>query len=87
MKEQDLIDLGFQKNYVSEEESGDIAFHYYTLDFDNLCLISNSDDMAEKDGGWSVEIFDYQSIRISNVEDLKTLIDIFKRNINYGEVS
>jgi hypothetical protein len=80
MKEQDLIDLGFIKNDVSAEESGDISFYYYTYDItDELCLISSDDGEAKKDG-WSVEMFDYDGIKFTNVEDLKTLIDVIERN-------
>ena len=81
MREEFLIQLGFQRNDVSAEESGDYAFYYYTMDFGHLCLITNSDDEAITDLGWSVEIFDYQSLQFTNEEDLKNLVDIFKRNI------
>ena len=81
MREEILIELGFERNDVSAEESGDFAFHYYTMDFGDLCLISNSDDKAITDLGWSVEIFDYQSLQFTNEDDLKNLVDIFKRNI------
>ena len=33
MKEQDLVDLGFERIDISAEESGDEAFYYYTYDF------------------------------------------------------
>lgn len=81
MREEFLIELGFERHDVSAEESGDFAFYYYTMDFGDLCLISNSDDKAITDLGWSVEIFDYQSLQFTNEEDLKNLVDIFKRNI------
>lgn len=42
--ESQLIELGFERNYVSAEESGDKEYVYYTLDFDDdnytLSLIS-----------------------------------------------
>ena len=80
MKEQDLIDLGFTRSNVSAEESGDISFYYYTYDItDELCLISSDDGEAEKDG-WSVEMFDYDGIKFSNVEDLKALITVIEKN-------
>ena len=81
MREEFLIQLGFQRNDVSAEESGDYAFYYYTMDFGDLCLISNSDDEAITDLGWAVEIFDNRALRFTNEEDLKNLVDIFKRNI------
>jgi hypothetical protein len=80
MKEQDLIDLGFERYDVSAEDSGDVPFYYYTYDItDELCLISSDDGEAKKDG-WSVEMFDYDGIKFSNTEDLKTLIDVIEKN-------
>ena len=50
MKEQDLIDLGFDK--IVETEGGGEDFHYYTLDIGNdyvpLCLIPNANDEAKE---------------------------------------
>ena len=80
MKEQDLIDLGFERNDVSKEESGDIPFYYYTYELANeLCLISTDDGEAKKDG-WFVHFFDCDNIWFNNSEDLKTLIDIIEKN-------
>ena len=80
MKEQDLIDLGFERTNVSAEESGDNPFYYYTYNItDELCLISTDNDEAERNG-WYVELFDYENIEIRNLEDLKTLINVIERN-------
>ena len=80
MKEQDLVDLGFERIDISAEESGDEAFYYYTYDFTKyFCLISRDNDEAEKEG-WSVEIFDYSDIRFYQKEDVKVLIDIINKN-------
>ena len=80
MKEQDLIDLGFKRTDVSEEESGDIPFYYYTYNItEEVCLISSDNGEAKKDG-WFVELFDYENIEFRNPEDLKTLIDVIEKN-------
>ena len=80
MKEQDLINLGFKRNDVSAEESGDSPFYYYTYEItDELCLISSDDGEAKKDG-WSVHFFDYDDIWFYTPEDLKTLIDVIEKN-------
>jgi hypothetical protein len=80
MKEQDLIDLGFKRNDVSAEESGDVRFYYYTYNItDELSLISTDDGEAKKDG-WFVELFDYENIEFRNTEELKTLIDVIEKN-------
>ena len=80
MKEQDLIDLGFKRYDVPAEESGDKPYFYFTYNItDELCLISTDSDEAKR-RGWYVELFDYDNIEISNLEDLKTLISILERN-------
>jgi hypothetical protein len=80
MKEEVLINLGFERNDVSEEESGDKAFYYFTMDFGDVCLISNSNDEAKEDG-WRVELFDTRSFEFKDEEDLRVLINIFKRSL------
>lgn len=86
MKEQDLIDLGFERTDVSAEEAGDEnGFHYYTYDFSDsrgLSLISNSNDEAEKAGQWVVEIFDYDNITFTDVEKVLEFINIIQQNTN-----
>ena len=80
MKEQDLIDLGFERYDISAEESVDKPYFYFTYNItDQLCLISTDNEQAEKNG-WYVELFDYENIEIRNLEDLKTLIDVIERN-------
>jgi hypothetical protein len=84
MKEEVLINLGFERNDVSEEESGDKAFYYFTMEFGDLCLISNASDESKVDGGYYIEVFDNMSIRIEDETDLKNLIEIFKRSLKDG---
>jgi len=74
MKEQDLIDLGFIKEY------GDKSFYYYVLEFGRgFELISNANDEIEN-GKWFVEVFEEDSIRFTDVKDLTEFIEIIKRN-------
>jgi hypothetical protein len=81
MKEQDLIDLGFERYNVSAEESGDKPYFYFTYNItDELCLISTDSDEAERNG-WYVELFDYENIEIQKPRRLKKLLlDIIERN-------
>lgn len=85
MKEQDLIDLGFKRTDVSAEEAGDEnGFHYYTYDFSDsrgLSLISNSNDEAEKEKQWSVEIFDCDNILFTDATELFVLINVLNLNL------
>lgn len=84
MKEDNLIELGFERINVSAEESGDNAFYYYTKDFGEnnvLSLISTPNDQLV-DGEWCVEIFEDDSIRIDKKKDLEDFIEIITRITN-----
>lgn len=84
MKEEQLISLGFERTDVSQEEAGDEAFHYYDYDFGNhngVSLISSDNHQAEKDGYWSVEVFEDDSISYDKYEDVLDLITIIKKGI------
>jgi hypothetical protein len=81
MTEQTFIDLGFERNNETAENSGtDFDWHYYTLDIGDLCLISNASDEAEEEGWW-VEVFDSYSVRIKGSGDLEELIKILRNNL------
>lgn len=86
MTEQQLIDLGFERNDISPEESGcDKAYYFYDYDVctskgekTGLSFISSANDEV-KDDNWSVDVFDYDFLTISDIEDLKTLITILEK--------
>ncbi len=82
IKEQDLVNLGFEKTCVSEKESGDVAFHYYTYDIGHgvISLITQSNDEVEKDN-WHVEVFEDVTIRFETLEDVTKFIQVTERNI------
>ena len=85
--EQDLIELGFERETTSYNDSTtsnvdwyfveneDIAF--YTLMIDELEFSSNNSD--EWDNELEVTITD-NAIVFRNLEDLRNVIDILKRN-------
>lgn len=88
MKEEDLIELGFERSedQTPEMTGSDPTYHYYTLDFgndvyDRFCLISNSSDKAENEG-WFVEIFDYPTFKFTSRNQLEKLIETLKDNLN-----
>jgi hypothetical protein len=75
MKEQDLIDLGFEINH--DEENGK-PYYYYTYDIGKYdCLISNTNDEGDV---WYIELFESDEIRFTNKEELKLFIDLINRN-------
>jgi hypothetical protein len=80
MKEQKIIDLGFEMQHETAENSGaDKDWYYYTMDIGDICLITNSNDEAVKDG-WEVSIFDFPFCVIKGLGDLENLIKIIKNN-------
>ena len=79
MKEQDLIDLGFERVDVTKEESGSPDDWYYYIYYftSGFGLISSDNEEAEKDG-WCVEFLDVDDIRFTNVRELAKLITILE---------
>ena len=79
MKQQDLIDLGFEKVNVSSKESGSKPYFYYTYYFSNgFCLITRASDEIVN-GKWSVEVFDTdESFEFKKVSELSSLITILE---------
>lgn len=79
--EQDLIDLGFERQHEAGDPSVSVnAWHYYTLDIADVCLITNDNEDAETDG-WLVYFFDDVGIRFGDLQELTILVRLLKRNI------
>ena len=84
MKEQDLIELGFERCDETAESSGsDKDWHYYTLDIGNgtIGLITQPSNEVTNDNDWHAEVFEDDSIRFETKEDVSLFIDLIKRNI------
>lgn len=80
MTEDIFEQLGFEKVVVTREESGlDADFYYYAIDIGDICLMTNADDEAAKNG-WEAYIFDSLSLRIKGAGDLEDLVRILKLN-------
>tara|TARA_R110000803_G_scaffold190521_1_gene253088 strand:+ start:141 stop:395 length:255 start_codon:yes stop_codon:yes gene_type:complete len=80
MREKEIINLGFDIQHLTPERSGlGYDWYYYTLNIGDICLMTNADDEAIKNG-WEVSIFDFQSFVIKDVQGLIDLIKIFKAN-------
>lgn len=73
MKEQDLINLGFNKEF------GD-GFYYYVYDFaKGFSLITNANDELIN-GGWVVEVFETSDkIQFINIDNVKKLINLINK--------
>ena len=72
MKEQDLVDLGFTKEF------GD-NFYYYTYDFARgFSLITQASDEVVNNE-WVVEVFETSTIRFTDKKPIKELIKIINK--------
>ena len=81
----DLLRLGFERVDVLEEESGDKDYYYFTFNIETTRvypILITGDDDNESDI-YTVEINELDdAVVIKDVDDLESLIDIIKRNVN-----
>jgi hypothetical protein len=78
--EKNLLKLGFKREKVSREESGDKPFHYFTFEIGDLCLITCANYECVEDS-YTVEFFDYtNSVMFTDLTVLETLIKILNEN-------
>ena len=83
MTEQDIVNLGFTRCDVPAEDTVDTPFHYYEwypYAGAYLALLSDSNDEV-KDGNWKVVLSEDMDIVFDNVNDVRSLMDILKRNV------
>ena len=85
MTEKDLLNLGFERCDIDEDDE---KFHYYFYDLngESGCgsLISDSDDELKDRGetAWKVYAWDInENLVFDNVEDIKTYINVIEKNI------
>jgi hypothetical protein len=84
--EKDLIELGFERNDETAENSGTPCdWHYYTLEigigiYNKFCLSSNSNDEVGDDG-WKVYLFNNNSFEFTERYQLEKLIETLKYNL------
>jgi hypothetical protein len=78
MKEQELIDLGFEKRFGDTDELG---WYYFKYDFGRgLSLISNASDEVADDKQWFVEVFEEEKIRFTDATEMAGLINLIEKN-------
>ena len=82
MTEKEIQLLGFEKQEVSEEESGDNPYRYYTYTIARgFEFISCSNDEAES-GEWYVEFFDSDpTIRFIQFSEVQALINMLEKRV------
>ena len=79
MTEQELIDLGFKKIIVKDEESSNgYDYYYYVVDIiEGLSLTSIADDEVE-DGTWYVMNHEWPHTKIKDAESIESLAALAK---------
>jgi hypothetical protein len=83
MKEQDLINLGFERHEIrSDEEFPSTEYYYYVYDFEgiDISLISNTDDELVN-GEWVVSEFESNRLVFTDVDDLTLFIQLVEKHI------
>ncbi len=77
MTEQEIINLGFEKEYGENEK-----FYYYTLNISDdpspLCLISNANDEVVDENWWYVSILSHNNIKFKTRDQLRDFIYLLK---------
>jgi hypothetical protein len=80
MRATELVALGFVKTDVTDSESNNgYDYYYYKLEISpEIHLISCDSDTIEEDG-WFVRCFDWPDVVITQAEDIKLLLELFKK--------
>jgi hypothetical protein len=80
MREAELKEMGFKKIQVPDEESNNgYDYYYYRLDITpQVRLVSCDSDVVDEDG-WFVKNFDWPDVSITDVEDVKLLVQLYKK--------
>jgi len=79
----DLKKLGFEKQVEPPTlDPEDQGYHYYTYEISEKCLLISCSNDEKINGGYLVEFYEIYNPRISNLNDLKKLIKIFKKAKN-----
>ena len=80
IKEQDLIELGFERNDETAESSGyPNDWYYYTYDFKGGFSLISCDNEEAKSSGWYVEIFDYEWVKFKTIKEVKQIINLVNK--------
>lgn len=78
-KDQELIELGFQRQEETAENSGAPEdWYYYTLDVGDICLITDGSD--EGKDTFKVSLLEHETIEFQTYKALKAFIDIIREN-------
>ena len=79
-----LLELGFEKNHVTAEESGDVPYDYYSYGlsddpYKGECLLSCTDDEVDEKGYYFVTFLSILDTEYETYDQVKKLIDGIKK--------
>jgi hypothetical protein len=81
MTENEIKLLGFKKNNVSIEESGDKPYHYYIYEITKGLEFISSDSDTSSDNEWFIEFFNTEiPVRFYKMGEVQSLINIFENS-------
>jgi hypothetical protein len=77
MTEEDLIELGFEKVLIQDDESQNgYDYYYYNKELcDNIVLYS-TDSIDVKDNDWTIKCWDIPAIRINTKEHYFQFLEV-----------
>jgi hypothetical protein len=80
IRENDIKDLGFNKNVITQQESGNNSdYYYYSLQLTvGITLTSKENDLVVDDT-WYVDDYD-NGIRFESTDDLRTFITLVTKS-------
>ena len=80
IRENDIKDLGFNKNVITQQESGNNSdYYYYSLQLTvGIALTSKENDLVVDDT-WYVDDYD-NGIRFESIDDLRTFITLVTKS-------
>ena len=80
IKGNDLIKLGFKKEFNTPVCDDEEKFYYFVYEINEHCLLISSDNLESKsDGGYYVEFYEIPDIRFTDLEDLNELVKLLKK--------
>lgn len=80
MRENELIEEGFERIDVSIEESGDKTdYYYYKYDLNDHCTIISSESNLAYGNNWIVRCYE-TNLTIRDIEDVQLLIGLFTKS-------
>ena len=83
IKETDLVNLGFNKNVITKEESGNNSdYYYYSLQLTEGIVLTSKENDLVVDDTWYVDDYD-NGIRFESTDDLRTFINLVTKSRSY----